>query len=216
MVPLKHGFVYSHYATRAWAHRRCAYTQLSPLYLLSTLYVTHVIKYSRPSTTFPYCKRWKAGRGLGTRVVSRYCECVQTCCNPIGPNCIVCEHCLNNTFLSDGVVSRRLYLPLTNLYPRKNGLPGERVRTAPKVLRVLPSVLLFSYTYFSGYYSCLCGHDVGRYFLVLHAWLVTREYAFSCWRWNGFGATFCLLVCSKGYQSDTTLELLCSCHFTKP
>ena len=28
---------------RAWAHRRSAYTQLSPLYLLSTLYVTHVI-----------------------------------------------------------------------------------------------------------------------------------------------------------------------------
>ena len=25
-----------------------------------------LIHYSRPSTTFPYCKRWKAGRGLGT------------------------------------------------------------------------------------------------------------------------------------------------------
>ena len=31
-------------------------------------YVTHVIKYSRPSTAFPYFKRRKAGRGLGTRL----------------------------------------------------------------------------------------------------------------------------------------------------
>ena len=53
---------------RAWAHRRSAYTQLSPLYLLSTLYVTHVIKYFKPSTAFPYCKRRKAGRGLGMRL----------------------------------------------------------------------------------------------------------------------------------------------------
>ena len=50
---------------RAWAHRRSAYAQLSPLHLLSTLYVTHVIKYSR------HCKRRKAGRGLGTRLCSR-------------------------------------------------------------------------------------------------------------------------------------------------
>ena len=28
-----------------------AYARLSPLYILSTLYVTHVMKYSRPSTT---------------------------------------------------------------------------------------------------------------------------------------------------------------------
>ena len=41
---------------------------LSPFYLLSTLYVTHMIKYSRPSTAFLYCKWWKAGRGLGTRL----------------------------------------------------------------------------------------------------------------------------------------------------
>ena len=53
----------------AWPHRRSAYAQLSPLYLLSTLYVTHMIKYSRPSTAFLYCKRRKAGRGLGTRLL---------------------------------------------------------------------------------------------------------------------------------------------------
>ena len=47
---------------RAWARRRSAYAQLSPLHLL---YVTHVIKYSK------YCKRRKAGRGLGTRLCSR-------------------------------------------------------------------------------------------------------------------------------------------------
>ena len=40
--------------------------QLSPLYLLSTLYVTHVMNYSRPSTAFPYSKQHKAWRGLGT------------------------------------------------------------------------------------------------------------------------------------------------------
>ena len=34
---------------RAWAHRRSAYAQLSPLYVPSLYpYVTHVIKYSRP------------------------------------------------------------------------------------------------------------------------------------------------------------------------
>ena len=53
---------------RVWARRRSAYAQLSPLHLLSTLYVTHVIKYSRPSTAFPYCKRRKAGQGLGMRL----------------------------------------------------------------------------------------------------------------------------------------------------
>ena len=31
-------------------------------------YVTHVINYSRPSPAFPYWKRRKAGRGLGTRL----------------------------------------------------------------------------------------------------------------------------------------------------
>ena len=51
----------------AWAPRRSTYAQLS-----SSLYpyVTHVIYYTRPSPAFPYCKRWKAGWGLGTRLVS--------------------------------------------------------------------------------------------------------------------------------------------------
>ena len=51
-----------------WVHQQSTYAQLSPLYLLSTLYVTHVITYSRPSTAFPYCKQPKAGWGLGTRL----------------------------------------------------------------------------------------------------------------------------------------------------
>ena len=55
--------------TSAWAHRRSAYTQLSPLYPSLYPYVTHVMNYSRPSTAFPYCKRRKAGRGLGTRLL---------------------------------------------------------------------------------------------------------------------------------------------------
>ena len=50
---------------RAWAHRRSAYTQLSPLYLLYTLHITHMIKYTRPSPAFPYCKWRKVGQGLG-------------------------------------------------------------------------------------------------------------------------------------------------------
>ena len=55
---------------RAWAHRRSAYAQLRPLYPSLYPYVTHVINYSRPSTAFPYCKRRKAGWGLGTRLVT--------------------------------------------------------------------------------------------------------------------------------------------------
>ena len=53
---------------RAWAHRRSAYAQLSPLYPSLYPYVTHVINYSRPPPAFPYWKRRKAGRGLGTRL----------------------------------------------------------------------------------------------------------------------------------------------------
>ena len=53
----------------AWAHRRSAYAQLSPLYPSLYPYVTHVINYSRPSPAFLYWKRRKAGRGLGTRLV---------------------------------------------------------------------------------------------------------------------------------------------------
>ena len=52
----------------AWAHRRSTYAQLSPLYPSLYPYVTHVINYSRPSPAFPYWKRRKAGRGLGTRL----------------------------------------------------------------------------------------------------------------------------------------------------
>ena len=55
---------------RAWAHRRSAYAQLSPLYPSLYPYVTHVINYPRPSPAFPYCKRRKAGRGLGTRLAN--------------------------------------------------------------------------------------------------------------------------------------------------
>ena len=70
--PTKHCFVNCRLRNYGCGHmhRRSAYAQLSSLYLylLSTLYVTHVIKYSRPSTAFPYCKRRKAGRGLGTRL----------------------------------------------------------------------------------------------------------------------------------------------------
>ena len=46
----------------AWAHLRSAYSQISPVYLLSTLYV---IDYSSPN--FLYCKQQKIGRGHGTR-----------------------------------------------------------------------------------------------------------------------------------------------------
>ena len=55
---------------RVWAHQRSAYPQLSPLYPSLYPYVTHMINYTRPSPTFPYCKRRKAGRGLGTRLDS--------------------------------------------------------------------------------------------------------------------------------------------------
>ena len=52
-----------------WALQRSAYAQLSPLYPSLYSYVTHVINYPMPSPTFsPYCKRWKAGWGLGTRL----------------------------------------------------------------------------------------------------------------------------------------------------
>ena len=40
--------------------------------LLRHSYVTHVIDYTRSSPAFPYCKRWKAERGLETRLVLSY------------------------------------------------------------------------------------------------------------------------------------------------
>ena len=48
-----------------------AHVQLKPFYRLSTRDVTHVRKCTRPSPAFPYCKRRKAGRGLGTRLELR-------------------------------------------------------------------------------------------------------------------------------------------------
>ena len=67
---LKHGYVYCQLSIdlqlRAWAHRQSAYTQLSPLYPSLYPYVTHVISCPRSSPAFLYCKRRKAGRGLGT------------------------------------------------------------------------------------------------------------------------------------------------------
>ena len=62
---------------RAWAHRRSAYAQLSPLYPSLYPYVTHVINYSRPSPAFPYWKRRKAGRGLGTRLTKMHIVDIQ-------------------------------------------------------------------------------------------------------------------------------------------
>ena len=59
---------------------------------------THVINYSRLSPTFPYCKQWKAGQGLGTRLDLRL-VCYSTqyiteslfyslgqCRHPLGPS----------------------------------------------------------------------------------------------------------------------------------
>ena len=43
----------------AWAHQQSAYAQLSPLHLLSILYITLMINYSRPFPTFLYCKQQK-------------------------------------------------------------------------------------------------------------------------------------------------------------
>ena len=60
------------YATNVCSPQRSAYAQLSPVYLLSTPYVTHVIIYFRPSTTFHYCKRWKAGRGQEMTQVNKH------------------------------------------------------------------------------------------------------------------------------------------------
>ena len=64
---------------RAWAHRLSAYAQLSPLYPSLYPYVTHVINYSRPSPAFPYWKRRKAGRGLGTRLCLYDCPLYIDC-----------------------------------------------------------------------------------------------------------------------------------------
>ena len=50
-----------------WA--QCAHPQSNPFYHPFYPDVTHVRKDTRPSPALPYCKRRKAGRGLGTRLV---------------------------------------------------------------------------------------------------------------------------------------------------
>ena len=52
------------YATTGVAHQRSAYAQLSPLYHLCHSRDAHVMKCTRPSPAFPYCKWRKAGQGL--------------------------------------------------------------------------------------------------------------------------------------------------------
>ena len=49
-----------------WA--QSAHAQSNPFYHPFYPDITHVIKVTRPSPAFPYCKRRKAGRGLGTRL----------------------------------------------------------------------------------------------------------------------------------------------------
>ena len=57
----KHSYVYSRLCMGTLM---ITYAQLSPLYLLSTFYIAHMIDYFRPSTTFPYWKWQKAGQGM--------------------------------------------------------------------------------------------------------------------------------------------------------
>ena len=52
-----------------WA--QCAHAQSNPFYHPFYPDVTHVRKDTRPSPALPYCKRRKAGRGLGTRLRGR-------------------------------------------------------------------------------------------------------------------------------------------------
>ena len=61
----KHGNVYCQLHNYV-----CGHINNPPTLNLPSLYpyVTHMIKYSRPSTTtFPYCKEWKLAWGLGIR-----------------------------------------------------------------------------------------------------------------------------------------------------
>ena len=46
----------------------CTQAQLNLFYHPFYPDITHVRKDTRPSPAFPYCKLWKAGRGLGTRL----------------------------------------------------------------------------------------------------------------------------------------------------
>jgi len=56
----------------AWARYHAvvtlAHVQSNPFYHPFYPNITHVRKDTRPSPAFPYCKRRKAGRGLGTRL----------------------------------------------------------------------------------------------------------------------------------------------------
>ena len=60
----------------AWARYHAVVTpihvQSNPFTTLFYPDVTHVRKDTRPSPAFPYCKRRKAGWGLGTRLISEY------------------------------------------------------------------------------------------------------------------------------------------------
>ena len=49
---------------------QCAHAQSNPFYHPFYPDVTYVRKDTRPSPALPYCKRRKAGRGLGTRLIS--------------------------------------------------------------------------------------------------------------------------------------------------
>ena len=51
---------------------QCAHTQLNPFYHPFDPDVTHVRKDTRPSPTFPYCKRRKTGQGLGMGLYRSY------------------------------------------------------------------------------------------------------------------------------------------------
>ena len=88
-----------------------AHVQLKPFYVyrLSTRDVTHVRKCTRPSPAFPYYKRRKAGRGLGTRLGQCHCAVgsKSLCCQVnvtvysirIGPH----ERAYDDEFGTDGI-----------------------------------------------------------------------------------------------------------------
>jgi len=66
------------YTLNAWCVRQsllwaqCTHVQLNHFYHPFYPDVTHVRKDTRPSPALPYWKRWKAGRGLGTRLWSHH------------------------------------------------------------------------------------------------------------------------------------------------
>ena len=76
---------------RAWVHWRSTDTQFSPLPSLY-LYTTHVINYSRPYVTIPYCKRQKAGWGY---IKCRKCRKMQNVQNVLNLNLYKCATKIN-------------------------------------------------------------------------------------------------------------------------